>query len=67
VKLANGKWSGYGRRLEGREAHMNRQYAYVIVGIVAVVVLAYAFGVFGGAEPASAPAATPPAAGTTAS
>ena len=46
---------------------MDRQYAYVIVGIVAVVVLAYVFGVFGGAEPASAPATTPPAAGTKAS
>jgi uncharacterized membrane protein YuzA (DUF378 family) len=46
---------------------MNRQYLYVIIGIVAVVVLAYVFGVFGGAEPASAPAATPPAAGSKAS
>jgi hypothetical protein len=46
---------------------MDRQYASVIVGILAVVVLAYAFGVFGGAEPASAPATTPPAAGTKAS
>ena len=46
---------------------MNRQYAYVIVGIVAMVVLAYVFGVFGGAKTASAPAATPPAAGVKAS
>src|SRR5689334_9183147 len=30
---------------------MNRQYAYVIVGIVAVIVLAYVFGVFGGPKP----------------
>ena len=51
-----------GRR--GEAPRMNRQYAYVIIGIVAVVVLAY---VFGGAEPASAPATTPPAAGTKAS
>jgi len=43
---------------------MDRQYASVIVGIVAVIVLAYVFGVFGAAEPASAPATTPPAAGT---
>ena len=43
---------------------MDRQYASVIVGILAVVVLAY---VFGGAKPASAPATTPPAAGTKAS
>ena len=40
---------------------MNRQYAYVIVGIVAVVVLAY---VFGGTRPALEPATTAPAAGT---
>ena len=40
---------------------MGRQYAYVIVGIVAVVVLAY---VFGGTRPASEPATTAPAAGT---
>ena len=46
---------------------MNRQYAYVIIGIVAVVVLAYIFGVFGGAKPASAPATTAPAASTKAS
>ena len=46
---------------------MNRQYAYVIVGIVAVVVLAYVFGVFGGAKPASEPATPPPAAGAKAS
>ena len=43
---------------------MNRQYAYVIIGIVAVVVLTYVFGVFGGTNPASEPAANPPAAGT---
>ena len=43
---------------------MNRQYAYVIIGIVAVVVLAYVFGVFGGTRPASEPATTAPAAGT---
>jgi hypothetical protein len=46
---------------------MGRQYAYVIVGIVAVVVPAYVFGIFGGAEPVSAPATTPSAAGTKAS
>jgi hypothetical protein len=51
---------GYaGRR--GEVPPMNRQYAYVIVGIVAVVVLAY---VFGGTRPASEPATTAPAAGT---
>ena len=51
---------GYaGRR--GEVPRMNRQYAYVIVGIVAVVVLAY---VFGGTRPASEPATTAPAAGT---
>ena len=43
---------------------MNRQYAYVIIGIVAVVVLAYVFGMFGGTKPTSEPAATAPAAGT---
>ena len=48
-----------GRR--GEAPRMNRQYAYVIIGIVAVVVLAY---VFGGTKPASEPAANPPAAGT---
>ena len=54
---------GYaGRR--GEVPPMNRQYAYVIVGIVAVVVLAYVFGVFGGTRPASEPATTAPAAGT---
>ena len=46
---------------------MNRQYAYVIIGIVAVVVLAYVFGIFGGSRPASEPTAPPPAAGAKAS
>jgi hypothetical protein len=55
------------RKPKRREANMNRQYAYVIVGIVAVVVPAYVFGIFGGAEPVSAPATTPSAAGTKAS
>jgi hypothetical protein len=41
---------------------MNRQYLHVIIGIVAVVVLAYAFG---DARPASTPTTTLPAAGTT--
>jgi hypothetical protein len=54
---------GYvGRR--GEAPRMNRQYAYVIIGIVAAVVLAYVFGFFGGTKPASEPAANPPAAGT---
>ncbi len=48
-----------------REAsRMNRQYLYVVVGIVAVVVLAYVFGVFGGTRPASEPAPPASAAGT---
>src|SRR4051812_35102615 len=49
---------------QGEVPRMNRQYVYVIVAIVAVVVLAYVFGVFGGPKPASEPAANPPAAGT---
>jgi hypothetical protein len=57
-----GKLGYVGRR--GEAPHMNRQYVYVIVAIVAVVVLAYVFGVFGGTKPASEPAASPPAAGT---
>ena len=61
--MADEERLGYaGRR--GEAPRMNRQYAYVIIGIVAVVVLAYVFGVFGGTRPASEPATTAPAAGT---
>ena len=61
--MADKEKPGYVAR-RGEAPHMNRQYVYVIVAIVAVVVLAYVFGVFGGTRPTSEPAANPPAAGT---
>jgi hypothetical protein len=61
--MADRERLGYVGR-QGEAQRMNRQYLYVIVGIAAVVVLAYVFGVFGGTRPASEPATTAPAAGT---
>jgi hypothetical protein len=43
---------------------MNRQYLYVVVAFILVIVLAYLFGAFGSSRPASTPVTTPPAAGT---
>jgi hypothetical protein len=61
--MADEERLGYVGR-QGEVPRMDRQYLYVIVAIVAVVVLAYVFGVFGGSKPVSEPATTAPAAGT---
>ena len=60
-----GRQEGLGYAARQREApRMNRQYLYVIIGFIIVIVLAYVFGVFGGLRQATTPATPPPAAGT---